>query len=153
MKRMKKINITLWTALLAVVLSLASCDPMASVEYNIHNLTADSVLVTFHKEIMTSPYHGYDILDYDTVAIHFEDDSSNVAILAPNQHLKVHREWHGLYREEQIVHAWKYISSIKAGDTELAPSVWDHEQAWNHRTTGGGNFAKEESHFYDLWFR
>ena len=102
---------------------------------------------------MSSSYQGFDIQENDSVTTHYGDDSLNVASLAPNQHLKIHREWHGLYREERVVHAWRYIQSVRVGDNEADSTVWYDEAAWHHRTTGGGNFAKEESHYYDLWFR
>ena len=149
---MRKNNILLWLSALIVVVSLASCDPLSSVEYNIHNITSDTVTITFYKEIMTSPYQGYTIERNDSVTIHYEQDSSRIAILAPNQHLRVQREWHGLYREEQIVPAWKYIESIKTGETELAPEQWNDEREWHSRTKGGG-FAEGESRYFDLWIR
>ena len=149
---MKIIHIPLWLSALIVVLSLASCDSLSSVEYNIHNISSDTVTIAFYKEIMTSPYHGYTIEENDSVTIHYEHDSARVAILAPNQHLKVQREWHGLYREEQIVPAWKYIESIKTGETELDPKQWTDEREWHTRTKGGG-FAEGESRFFDLWIR
>ena len=148
---MRRFNIVLW--MWAVVLGLASCDPIASVEYNVHNATQDTVTVTFYKEIISSPYHGFDIEENDSVTTHHGEDSVTVALLAPNQHLKIHREWDGLYREELVVHAWKYISSIKIGETVIDSTLWDNEAAWHHRTTGGGNFSKEESHYYDLWLK
>ena len=116
-------------------------------------MTSDTVEVTFFKELMTSPYQGYDIEENDSVTTHYSADSCNVAILAPDQHLRIHREWHGLYREELMVHGWRYISSIKVGDVEAAATTWNNESAWHHRTKGGGNFAKEESHYYDLFLR
>ena len=150
---MRFIRIYLWVAVVAVGLGLTSCDTMASSEYNIHNITSDTVTVSFYKSLMSSPYQGYDIVENDSVTTHYGNDSNNVAILAPNQLLTIHREWHGLYREELIVHAWRYISSIKKGDALVDSTMWDNESAWHHRTKGGGNFAKEESHYYDLWFR
>ena len=146
-------NISLWLGAAVIFLGLVSCDTMSSVEYNIHNITSDTVAVTFYKEIMSSPYQGYDIHENDSVITHYSADSCVVAILAPNQMLRISREWSGLYREEQVVHAWKYISSIRKGNSEVASSMWDNEAAWHHRTKGGGNFAKEESHYYDLWFK
>ncbi len=151
---MKKINaIILWLMAVTLGLSLASCDTMSSLEYNIHNVTSDTVTITFYKELMSSPYQGYEIRENDSVTTYYTADSCNVAILAPNQHLTIQREWHGLYREELVVHAWRYISSIKLGDTEVNSSIWDNEAAWHHRTKGGGNFEKEEFHYYDLWFK
>ena len=149
---MRVFKFPLLLAVAAVVVSLTSCDPFSSVEYNIHNISRDTVTVSFHEEIMTSPYQGFDVQENDSVTTHYGSDSLTVASLAPNQHMKIHREWHGLYREEQVVHAWKYIKSIKLGENEVDSTAWD-EAAWHHRTKGGGNFAKDESHYYDLWFR
>lgn len=149
---MRVFKFPLMLAIVALVVSLTSCDTRSSVEYNIHNITSDTVTVSFHKEIMTSPYQGFDVEENDSVTTHY-GDSIAVALLAPNQHLKVHRQWDGLYREEQVVHAWKYIQSIKLGEAEVESAKWDNETAWNHRTKGGGNFSKEESHYYDLWFK
>ena len=143
----------MWVSAVVVALSMASCDPMSSVEYNIHNVSSDTVSVTFYKELMSSPYQGFEIEENDSVTTRYDNDSTTVARLAPNQHLKIHREWHGLYREEQVVHAWKYISSIRVGENEVDSTTWDNEAAWHHRTKGGGNFSKEESRYYDLWFR
>ena len=151
---MRIFKFPLWiAAVAALVLSFSSCDPLSSVEYNIHNISRDTVSITFHKEIMTSSYRGYDIEENDSVTTHYESDSCIVAVLAPNQHLSIHREWNGLYRVEHVVPAWKYIRSIRVGETEVEPVKWNNEEAWNHRTKGGGNFAKDESHYYDLWFR
>lgn len=151
---MRRINISIWVAVVGVILLLASCDTMSSSEYNIRNMTSDTVTVSFYQEIMTSPYSGYDVHKSDSVTTHYDgSDSIYVAMLAPNQYLTIHREWEGLYREEHIVHAWKYISSITVGDVELEPSKWNNEAAWHHRTKGGGKFAKEESHYYDLFLR
>ena len=150
---MRVFNISLWVSVVAVALSMASCDPMSSVEYNIHNVSSDTVSVAFYKELMSSPYQGFEIEENDSVTTRYDNDSVTVARLAPNQHLKIHREWHGLYREEQVVHAWKYISSIRVGEKEVDSTTWDNEAAWHHRTKGGGNFSKEESRYYDLWFR
>ena len=154
LRMMRRITIAaMWLFLLAALTTLVSCDPMSHVEYNIHNISGDTVTVTFYKELMTSPYQGFDIKENDSVTTHYGNDSVRVAVLAPNQHLSIHREWHGLYREEQVVHAWKYIKSITIGDTEAPSSTWDNEAVWHFRTEGGGNFAKEESRYYDLWFR
>ena len=151
---MRRINISIWMAVAGVIMLLTSCDTMTSLEYNIHNTTSDTVTVTFHKEIMSSAYAGYDVHESDSVTTHYDgSDSIYTAILAPSQQLTIHREWDGLYREEQIVHAWRYISSIKIGEVEAEPSMWDNESAWHHRTKGGGKFSKEESHYYDLWLR
>jgi len=139
-------------AAMVAALVFTSCDPLSSVEYNIHNKTGDTVTVSFYSEMMSSPFQGYDIRENDSVTTHYEGDSCRVAFVAPDQRLIIHRQWHGLYREEQLVHAWRYISSIKVGTVEAAPSTWDNEAAWHHRSKGGGNFAKEESHYYDLWF-
>lgn len=150
---MRFFNISLGLALIAVALSLVSCDTFSSVEYNIHNITSDTVTVTFYAEIMASSYQGYDIQESDSVTTHYGNDSNTVAILAPNQHLRIHKEWDGLYREERVVHAWRYIESIKVGDTEVDAATWNTESAWHYRIEGGGNFSKEESRYYDLWFR
>lgn len=151
---MRRINISIWMAVVGAILLLASCDTMSSSEYTIRNMTSDSVTVSFHPEIMSSPYSGFDVHRNDSVTTHYDgSDSIYAAILAPNQYLVIHREWHGLYREEHIVHAWKYLSSIKIGDVELDPSKWNNESVWHHRTKGGGKFAKEESHYYDLFLK
>ena len=150
---MRIFNIPLGLATLAVVLSLVSCDTFSSVEYNIHNITSDTVTISFHKELMASSYHGYDIQENDSVTTHYGNDSNTVAVLAPNQHLRIYREWDGLYREERVVHAWEYIKSIKRGEAEVDPATWNNESAWHFRVEGGGNFSKEESRYYDLWFK
>ena len=152
MRRIKKTDLTLWTALLAVVLSLASCDPMASVEYKIYNKTADTVTVTMYKEIMSSSYRGYTIIENDSVSTEYQADSCNIAVLAPEQVLVVDKEWSGLYREEQVVPFWKYIRSITVGETELSSGLWDNEAAWHLKTVGGGRF-EDESRYYDLVLR
>ena len=149
---MKKINITLWMALLAVVLSLVSCDPMSSVEFKIYNKSTDTVTVAMYKEIMTSSYEGYTIIENDSVSTDYEADSCNVAVLAPEQVLVVDNEWSGLYREELIVPFWKYITSIKKGDNEVRPELWNNEAAWHLKTDGGGRFEDESRH-YDIVFR
>ena len=151
-RKMKKTNITLLTALLAVVLSLASCDPMSSVEYKIYNKTTDTVTVSMHKEIMTSSYKGYTIIENDSVSTAYEADSCNVAVLAPEQVLVVDNEWSGLYREEQVVPFWKYIISITKGETEVRPELWNNEAAWHLKTEGGGRF-QDESRYYDIVLR
>ena len=102
---------------------------------------------------MKNREESFDIEENDSVTTHHGEDSVTVAKLAPNQHLKIHREWDGLYREELIVHGWQYISSIKIGETKVDSTMWNNEAAWHHRTKGGGRFAKEESHYYDLWFK
>ena len=149
---MRHFNISLWLAVVAVIVSLTSCDPLSSAEFNIYNVTSDTVTVTFHKEIMTSAYKGYDIEENDSVTTHCDSDSCVVAILAPTRKLTIHREWNGLYREEQIVPAWKYIASISIGDTELNPEKWNNESAWNMKKKGGG-FAEGESRYYSLLLR
>ena len=149
---MKKINITLWIALLAVVMSLVSCDPMSSVEYKIYNKTADTVTVTMYKEIMTSSYKGYTIIENDSVSTDYEADSCTVAVLAPEQILVVDNEWSGLYREELLIPFWRYIISITKGDTEIRPDLWNNEAAWHLKTEGGGRF-EDESRYYDIVLR
>lgn len=152
MIRIKKTDLTLWTALLAVVLSFASCDPMASVEYKIYNKTADTVTVTMHKEIMSSSYMGYTIIENDSVSTDYEADSCNIAVLAPEQVLVVDHAWSGLYREEQVVPFWKYIISIKKGENEVRPELWNNEAAWHLKIDGGGRF-EDESRYYDIVLR
>lgn len=149
---MKIINKTLWMALLAVVLSLVSCDPMSSVEFKIYNKSTDTVTVAMYKEIMTSSYEGYTIIENDSVSTDYEADSCNVAVLAPEQVLVVDNEWSGLYREELIVPFWKYITSIKKGENEVRPELWNNEAAWHLKTDGGGRFEDESRH-YDIVFR
>ena len=149
---MKIINITLWMALLAVVLSLVSCDPMSSVDFKIYNKSTDTVTVAMYKEIMTSSYEGYTIIENDSVSTDYEADSCNVAVLAPEQVLVVDNEWSGLYREELIVPFWKYITSIKKGENEVRPELWNNEAAWHLKTDGGGRFEDESRH-YDIVFR
>ena len=139
--------------LIAVVMSLSSCDPLSSVEYGIHNMTKDTVTVTMHTEILSSSYQGYTIHKSDSVSIHYgEDDSVSVAVLAPDQYLEVKREWDGLYHEEQLIPLWKYIKSITVGGVELKNASWDNEQAWHQKTKGGGRF-QGESRYYDLYLR
>ena len=89
---MRFFNISLWLGAAVIFLGLVSCDTMSSVEYNIHNITSDTVAVTFYKEIMSSPYQGYDIHENDSVITHYSADSCVVAILAPNQMLRISRE-------------------------------------------------------------
>ena len=149
---MKRINITLWIALLAVVMSLVSCDPMSSVEYKIYNKTTDTVTVTMYKEIMTSSYKGYTIIENDSVSTDYEADSCTVAVLAPEQILVVDNEWSGLYREELLIPFWRYIISITKGDTEIRPDLWNNEAAWHLKTEGGGRF-EDESRYYDIVLR
>lgn len=139
-------------AFLAVVLSLVSCDPMSSVEFKIYNKSTDTVTVAMYKEIMTSSYEGYTIIENDSVSTDYEADSCNVAVLAPEQVLVVDNEWSGLYREELIVPFWKYITSIKKGENEVRPELWNNGAAWHLKTDGGGRFEDESRH-YDIVFR
>ena len=74
---------------MAVMVSLASCDPVSSVEFKIYNKTTDTVTIVMYKEIMTSPYEGYTIIENDSVSTDYEADSCNVAVLAPEQVLQV----------------------------------------------------------------
>ena len=145
---MRIFNIYVCMAVVAMVMSLVSCDPLSSVDYKLYNKTNDTVTVTMYKEILSSAYGGYDIEENDSVVNHYgQDDSVSVAILAPDQVLSVHREWSGLYREEWVVPVWKYISSIKAGDTEVAPEQWDQESLWHLKTDGGKRFQGESRHY------
>lgn len=150
---MRRLYLSVWLAALVAMVGLVSCDTMSSVEYRIHNASSDTVTVTFDRVMMSSPYQGYYLEENDSVTTHYSDDSCNVARLAPNRQLTVRREWSGLYREELLVHAWRYISSIKVGDVKVDSTTWNNEAAWHHRTKGGGRFAKEESHYYDLWLK
>ena len=143
-------SVLLWLAVVSFM--LASCDPLSSVEYKIYNKTADTVTVTMHKEIMTSSYKGYTIIENDSVSTAYEADSCNVAVLAPEQMLVVDNEWSGLYREEQVVPFWKYIISITKGETEVRPELWNNEAAWHLKTEGGGRF-QDESRYYDIVLR
>jgi len=145
---MRIFNISVCMAVVAMVMSLVSCDPLSSVDYKLYNKTNDTVTVTMYKEILSSAYGGYDIEENDSVVNHYgQDDSVSVAILAPDQVLSVHREWSGLYREEWVVPVWKYISSIKAGDTEVAPEQWSQESLWHLKTDGGKRFQGESRHY------
>ena len=145
---MRIFNISVCMAVVAMVISLVSCDPLSSVDYKLYNKTNDTVTVTMYTEILSSAYGGYDIEENDSVVNHYgEDDSVSVAILAPDQVLSVHREWSGLYREEWVVPVWKYISSIKAGDTEFAPEQWNQESLWHLKTDGGKRFQGESRHY------
>jgi hypothetical protein len=149
---MRRFYFPLWLTAVAVIMSLTSCDPLSSVDYSIYNKTSDTVTITMYKEIMVSSYHGYDIQENDSVVTHYEGDSLNVAVLSPDMVLSVRHEWTGLYREEQVVPFWKYIKSIKVGDEELAPGVWNTESAWKMKTKGGGRY-QGESRYYDLILR
>lgn len=145
---MRIFNITVCMAVVAVMMSLVSCDPLSSVDYKLYNKTNDTIAVTMYKEILTSAYGGYDIEENDSVVNHYgEDDTTNVAILAPDQVLSVHREWSGLYREEWVVPLWKYITSIKVGDLEVAPEQWNKESMWHLKTDGGKRFQGESRHY------
>lgn len=151
---MRTIRITvIWLAILTVVTTLVSCNPMSSVDYKIHNMTEDTITVTMYKEIFISDYHGYAIEENDSVISRYgENDSINVAILKPHQALWVHNDWDGLYREERVIPLWRYIRSIKIGDTERAPETWANEQAWHLKTDGGKRF-EGESRYYNLYIR
>lgn len=150
---MEKTNKALWTALVAVIVSLTSCDPLSSVEYKINNLTGDTVEVTLYNEIMASPYQGFAIMEKDSVLDYYhEADSSIVAVLAPDQCLRVQYSWDGLYREERIVPLWRYVMAIAVGDSVLDPAAWNTESAWHLKTEGGGRF-EGESRYYDLLLR
>ena len=145
---MNYFKISLWLILAAAALGLVSCDPLSSVDYKMYNKTNDTVTVTMHKAILASAYGGYDIEENDSVVSHCgEDDSTNVAILAPDQVLSVHREWSGLYREELVVPLWKYITSVKAGELEVAPGQWNQESVWHLKTDGGKRFQGESRHY------
>ena len=149
---MKKTNITLSSAIMAIVLTLTSCDPVSSVEFRIYNKTADTVTVAMYKEIMTSSYKGYTIIENDSVSTDYVADSCKVAVLAPEQVLVVDDSWSGLYREEQVIPFWKYITSITIGETEMRPELWNNEAAWHLKTVGGGRF-EDESRYYDIVLR
>ena len=151
---MRTIHATIiWLAFLAAVTVLASCDPVSSVDYKIYNKTGDTVAVTMYREILSSAYGGFDIVENDSVTTHYGvADSIRVATLAPDQVLWVHNEWDGLYREEQIVPLWKYIQSIKSGDREFPPGTWDNEPAW-HLSTEGGKRFQGESRYYSIILR
>ena len=150
---MRIFNISVCMAVVAMVMSLVSCDPLSSVDYKLYNKTNDTVTVTMYTEILSSAYGGYDIEENDSVVNHYgEDDSVSVAILAPDQVLWVHNEWNGLYREEQIVPFWKYIRSIKAGEKEFPADSWDNEAAWHLKTEGGKKF-QGESRYYSIILR
>lgn len=151
---MRKITKTaIWLSLLALVATLASCHPVSSVDYRVHNLTEDTVTVTMYKEILTSAYQGYAIEENDSVIARYgENDSICVAVLKPKQVLWVHNDWEGLYREERIVPFWKYIKSIWVGDEERTPGSWENEQAWHLKTKGTIRF-KGESRYYNLYVR
>lgn len=149
---MRKIS-AIATCLTFVVLALVSCDPVSSVDYKLYNKTSDTVTVSMYREILSSTYGGYDIVENDSVTTHYGmADSVHVAVLAPDQVLWVHNEWDGLYREERIYPFWKYIKSIKTGDVELPAASWDNESAWHLRTEGGKRF-QGESRFYILTLR
>ena len=147
---MRQIQCAAWLQAFCLLLMLASCDPISSVEYNVHNMTGDTVRVVFHKEILTSPYQGYAVVESDSVTTH--SDSDRVALLPPDRYLTVQREWHGLYREEQVVPAWRYIAAIVQGNDTIDPARWNNEALWHFRTKGGG-FGEGESRYYDLWIR
>lgn len=154
---MRYLKMPLWLPILALTaMSLTSCDPLSSVEYKIYNMTEDTVAVSFYKEIMTSPYQGYSIEENDSVTTDYNptagNDSILTAVLAPKQALSVSREWNGLYREERIVPAWKYIKSMTMGDREADPEVWSDESRWTMKTKGGG-FGEGESRYYQLLLR
>ena len=84
---MKKIKMPMWLAgLAAVSASLVSCDPVSSVDYKLYNKTSDTVTVAMYKEILSSSYGGFAIVESDSVTTYYgEADSVNVAVLAPNQ--------------------------------------------------------------------
>jgi len=133
-------------------MSLASCDPLSSVEYTIRNMTTDTVTITFYKEIMISSFKGYTVQENDSVAVYHEADSDLVATIPPNQLLWAEYEWSGLYREEWIVPMWDYVKSIAIGGTELSPELWKDESKWKLKTEGGG-FGEGESRYYTLWLK
>jgi len=138
---------------MAIIVSLVSCDPLSSVEYQIYNLTDDTVIVDMHREVLASSYQGYDIQENDSVTTHYgAEDSVSVAVLAPNMIMTVHDEWNGLYREEQVIPLWRYIKSIAVGGSELPAATWDNEAAWHLKTQGGGRF-EGESRRYQLLLR
>ena len=139
---------------LAVILLLAmsSCDPISSLDCDIYNKTSDTVTITMYKDLMSSSYMGYSIVENDSVTTHYEADSCNVAVLAPDQVLKARYDWSGLYREDFVAPLWRYIKSIKSGDVELAPALWNNEAAWSLKVKGGGRF-EGESRYYTLILR
>ena len=150
---MKATVFQVWVAALSVILLFTSCDPLSSVEYNIHNMTEDTVTVAMYKEILTSAYQGFDIVENDSVTTHYgKEDSISVAVLAPHQYMSVQREWSGIYREELVVPIWKFMKSITVEDVELSPERWNKESAWHLKTTGGG-LGEGESRYYDLYLR
>ena len=138
---------------LAFVVALVACDPVSSVDYKMYNKTGDTVTVVMYREILSSSYGGFAVVESDSVTTHYgEADSIRVAVLAPDQVLWVHDEWDGLYREEQIVPFWKYIQSIKGGEKEWPSGSWDNEQAWHLNTEGGKRF-EGESRYYSIILR
>ena len=150
---MRRIYTSVWLIAIFTILALTSCDPVSSVEFKIYNKTSDTVTVDMYKEILSSSYGGYSIVESDSVTTHYgEEDSVSVAVLAPDQILWTHKEWHGLYREEQIANLWQYIKSIKVGDKELPSESWKKEPAWHLRTEGGKRF-EGESRYYTLTLR
>ena len=151
---MKTVNyIAAWLTAVCILASLVSCDPLSSADFKMYNKTGDTVTVEMYKEILSSSYGGYSIVESDSVTTHYgEEDSVNVAILAPDQVLWVHQEWNGLYREEQIVPYWKYIRAIKKSDKEWPAESWDNEAAWHLKTEGGKRF-QGESRYYSIILR
>ena len=151
---MRYLKMPLWLPVLALLtMAMSSCDPLSSVEYKIYNLTEDTVAVSFYKEIMTSPYQGYSVEENDSVTTDYNTSQGNdtilVATLAPKRTLTLSYEWWGLYREERIVPAWKYIKAMVMGDKEADPSAWNDESRWTMKSKGGG-FGEGESRYYQL---
>lgn len=139
----------MWLSILAALTALVSCNPVSSVDYRVLNLTEDTVTVTMYKDILTSDYQGYVIEDNDTVLARYgKDDSVSVAVLKPKQALWVHNDWEGLYWEERIIPLWKYIKTIRVGDTERTASSWDNEESWYLKTDGGKRFEGESRHYF-----
>jgi hypothetical protein len=128
--------------ILISLITIASCDPGASVEYRIINLSNKDAIIELKKDV------AYTVHYKDSIICYYSTDDSSV-ILRNNEFIRVYYEWMN-NRVESYRPLWEEIESIIIEDSIVSPQYWSNAELWKKSRDKGIYW---ETIKYDLFLK
>ena len=123
-------------------IALISCDPGASVEYRIINLSNKNATIGLKEGVV------YTIHRNDSTICYYSTDHSS-AILKHNEFISVYYEWMN-NRTESHTPLWMELQSIQIEDSIVSPLYWNNAESWEKSSDKGIYWETIE---YDLFLQ
>ena len=123
-------------------IALISCDPGASVEYRIINLSNKNATIGLKEGVVYTVHHK------DSTICYYSTDYSS-AILKHDEFISVYYEWMNNHVESHTP-LWMELQSIQIEDSIVSPLYWNNAESWEKSSDKGIYWETIE---YDLFLQ